>query len=242
MSRSPATMPEACELLSWDTDFWGFRIARALRDDPDAIDEWCRSHDIRCVYLLAAPHRGDALGRAGFDEVDARVTFARAPVPLSREPGSSARGGVEIRPSEPDDVERLRAIAAMSHTDSRFYADPGFPNERCDEFYQTWITNSCDGYAREVLVAVEGGAPVGYVTCHRADDVGSIGLIAVDDAHRGRGIGRQLTDAALDWAAREGCARMEVVTQGRNEAARGLYLRCGFTVADEQTWFHKWYG
>ena len=40
-----------------------------------------------------------------------------------------------------------------SHRDSRFYYDPGFPNQRCDELYETWIDRSCHGYADTVLVA-----------------------------------------------------------------------------------------
>ena len=49
----------------------------------------------------------------------------------------------------------------------------------------------------------------------------------VHPAHRGRGIGKALLEAALEWGRYEGCAEAELNVLGRNPA-RGLYERLGF--------------
>ena len=66
-------------------------------------------------------------------------------------------------------------------------------------------------------------------------------LIAVDQAHRGGGVGRALVDSALAWAAARGLARIELVTHGRNVAAQRLYQRCGFVTRRVQLQYHKSY-
>ena len=97
------------------------------------------------------------------------------------------------------DVPALRAIASHSHQASRFYADPGFPLERCDALYAEWIERSVrEDLADAVLVAAEGSQALGYVTCSvDALGVGQIGLFAVAREARGRGYGGQLVQAAL---------------------------------------------
>lgn len=218
------------ELLEWDSEFWGVRIARV--DSPD-IDEWARDFGIACVYYLApAEDAGAARAaeEAGFRLTDVRVELARP----------SERSDAPVRPHEDGDVERLRAIARVNHGDTRFYADPNFADERCDDLYETWIRRSCEGWADAVLVAGE-AEPVGYVSLHMRGDSGSIGLIGVDALARGRGVGEALVRGAVDWCAAEGLARCTVVTQGRNVAAQRLFQRCGFRTSSLGLWFHKWY-
>ena len=73
--------------------------------------------------------------------------------------------------------------------------------------------------------------PVGLITLQAKAGIGSIGLIAVDAAFRGRGLGTALIRAALEWCAGRGCSIVEVVTQGRNLAATRLYESNGFAVS-----------
>jgi len=167
----------------------------------------------------------------GFRLTDVRVTLD-APA-VTSEPA--------VRPVREDDVARLRAIARSSHDDTRFYADERFPRERCDELYDTWIRRSCEGWADVVLVAERAGEAAGYVSVHRRESSGSIGLIGVDEAWRGRGVGEALVRGALAWCADADLPRCTVVTQGRNVAAQRLFERCGFRTSAVDLWFHKWF-
>jgi ribosomal protein S18 acetylase RimI-like enzyme len=218
------------------------RIARVegstlTPDLLERIDEWSGANEISCLYLLA--DAGDAptahvAEDGGFRLMDVRVELRRGAGPEQVE---------GIREARDEDTEPLRAIARSSHGITRFYADPRFPNERCDDLYDTWITRSLGGWAQQVLVAGGSDGAVGYVSCHLddAERLGSIGLIAVDERARGGGIGVSLARAAVGWAAGAGAETMSVVTQGRNEQAVRTFERAGFVVHELDLWFHKWY-
>jgi dTDP-4-amino-4,6-dideoxy-D-galactose acyltransferase len=166
--------------------------------------------------------------------MDVRVELRReaAPEPLEG-----------VREAREDDREPLREIARTSHGITRFYADPRFPDDRCDDLYDTWIDQSLSGWAEGVLVADHEGRPAGYVSCHLAagERRGSIGLIAVDERARGGGIGVVLARSAVGWCAERGAETMSVVTQGRNAQALRTFQRAGFLVDSLGLWFHKWY-
>jgi GNAT superfamily N-acetyltransferase len=49
---------------------------------------------------------------------------------------------------------------------------------------------------------------------------------------RGRGIGRALLEAAMEFAREAGATRMELGTNETDRAARALYESCGFTNRD----------
>jgi dTDP-4-amino-4,6-dideoxy-D-galactose acyltransferase len=146
-----------------------------------------------------------------------------------------------VRDARAEDADALRAIAAASHGVTRFYADPNFPDERCDELYDTWIRRSLEGWADAVLVAEADGRPAGYVSCHLDGGTGSIGLIAVDASARRSGLGVDLARAAIAWCATRGAERMTVVTQGRNVPALRTFQRAGFLASSVDLWLHKWY-
>jgi ribosomal protein S18 acetylase RimI-like enzyme len=239
---------ELCEQLPWDSAFFGVSIARARTSHLDesscsAMLKWCDSKRIDCLYFLC-PLDDSATQRLliahAFQSVGVRVT-------LSRPPGSDIAGeSGHLRPATVEDIPRLRAIALASHRDTRFHADGHFDPARCDELYATWIEKSVQGYATHVIVAERDGAAVGYVSLHV--DVASatsrtarIGLFAVDEQWRGRGIGRDLLRHAAQVLLREGVGDTSVVTPGRNTGALTLYKSAGFSTTDVSLWYHRWF-
>ena len=217
------------ELLEWDSEFFGIPIARIdvgafTPDFERAVKPWCALHRIACLYVLG-PSGADA------PPVDLRVTY------------DSDIDGVEeetpaVRPALAEDIPALEPIARMSHRDSRFYADGRFDASRCDDLYATWIRRSVEGWADAVWVAIHNDRPAGYLTCHRH---GAIGLVAVAGHARGLGLGRQLVNAAKNYFRAHRVPRVQVVTQGRNTAARALYEKCGFRLAGVRYWYHLWF-
>jgi dTDP-4-amino-4,6-dideoxy-D-galactose acyltransferase len=238
-----------CELLEWDTRFFGFGVGRVCADTLTQkgvvhIEPWCRQHGVRCLYFLARPDDPTTTRLAeqnGFHLVDIRITLDCAvpgPGDVSQALPASL---VAVRPARSGDRAALRLIASQSHRDSRFYYDPGFPRDACDRLYETWIERSCDGYADAVLVAGH-GRPAGYASCHReGEDAGRIGLVGVSPHARGTGIGEALVLSALEWFRQHGVRHVSVVTQGRNCAAQRLYQRCGFLTRAVQLSYHRWY-
>jgi mycothiol synthase len=66
---------------------------------------------------------------------------------------------------------------------------------------------------------------------------GEIYVIAVDPAYHGRGLGRQLTLAGLDWIAARGIELATLFVDGDNSAGMHLYDRLGFTIHRTRTAF-----
>jgi TDP-D-fucosamine acetyltransferase len=201
------------------------------------ILDWCAREAIDCLYLLAATNDMETI-RAAEDQqfrlVDIRATFDRT---LAEEFGPTTH----VRQACEQDVPALAEIARVSHTDSRFYHDPGFQVETCNRFYATWIENSLHGYAQSVLVAERNSKPLGYVSCHWSDGVGRIGLIAVAASARRTGIGLDLVRASLRTFRDHGATYATVVTQGSNIASQRLYQRSGFVTRSVELWYHRWF-
>ncbi|MGB8370776.1 MAG: GNAT family N-acetyltransferase [Limisphaerales bacterium] len=241
-----------CELLPWDTEFFRCRIARVCgdtlkREQAAQINEWSRSNRIRGLYFLSRaddPVTIQTAGQHGFGLVDIRVTFERV-VMNSHDPARpDLPAGASIRPVQPEDLPGLQAMARTGHTETRFFSDSHFPRQRAEDLYSTWITLESQGRAQTVLVAASAtNQPLGYVSCHldSARRAGQIGLAGVSPEVRGRGVGKSLVLAAIDWYRAQGAHEVTVVTQGKNRAAQRLYQQCGFLIRDLQLWYHKWY-
>ncbi len=58
-----------------------------------------------------------------------------------------------------------------------------------------------------------------------------INEVGVADAHRRRGLGRELLNGILDVAREKNCSEAWVLTDRTNEAAMGLYASAGGQVA-----------
>jgi dTDP-4-amino-4,6-dideoxy-D-galactose acyltransferase len=225
-------MMPPCERLDWDSEFFGRRIAR-VRSLAGAL-EWAAAERIDCLYFLADPDPESiaAAEASGFRLVDIRVTLER---PL----GEAPERPTGIRPARPEDIPALRAIAARAHHGGRFDADPVFHARRA-ALYETWIENSCRGYADAVFVSSAENLAAGYVSCHLSPEKeGSIGLLAVDTPFRQRGLGARLVNAALEYFRENGMRRARVVTQGANSASQRLYQNCGFRTVATQLWYHR---
>jgi dTDP-4-amino-4,6-dideoxy-D-galactose acyltransferase len=234
-----------CEYLTWDSNFFALNVARVVghRLTPERIDavrNWSREHAIDCLYFLA--DSGDCqtmieVARHGFFLTDVRIQFE---MKLGRCQRLASTGNPSVRPFRPDDLGALSALARTSHRESRFYFDPSFPLDRCDELYATWIERSTQGWAGAVFVAEHGGQPVGYISCHLNGETGSIGLIAVDANEQRQGLGFGLVQAAIAFFQERGMRRTIVSTQGRNLGSQRLYQRSGFITESVRLWYHYW--
>ena len=240
-------MTEAlAEYLSWDSEFFDRRTARVLEQALDQerwvlVERWCREQKIQTLYFLAestltAGHL--FLESIGFIRVDERVLLSLTlPARVARPALESC---AEVRHGSTADLPQLKGIALTAFRDGRFYHDPVFSKSKADEFYATWVENSFHGLADQVFTAIIRQEPVGFVTCVRSGEKGGqIGLIGVRDDVRNQQIGQHLMSAAIQWFADHGMNQVDVVTQGRNQAAISFYKKVGFQIKESKVWYHK---
>jgi ribosomal protein S18 acetylase RimI-like enzyme len=207
--------------------------------------EWCRTHAVECLYFLADSDHAETVRCAedhAFRLVDIRIDL-RCRL-AGRAAGAPMRlpDGVTMRRSTANDVAVLKGIARRSYTDTRFFFDGHFPEERCEALYEVWIARSCEGWADAVWIADAGGTPVGFITCHvdAGSSGGRIGLVGVAAEARGRGIGHAVVESSLRWFANQNVDFVGVATQGRNLAAQRLYQAHDFMTESVRLWYHYW--
>jgi dTDP-4-amino-4,6-dideoxy-D-galactose acyltransferase len=242
MTTDPHPGGELCTHLPWDSEFWGFPVARI--SSPTLTEEtlqyalaWSAQNHIRCLYFAADGTSGETLRLAaagGFRFVDMRVELEKAPL-------SPAPAVAGIRRATPDDLPELLTIARASHRDTRFFKDLQFEQGRAADLYARWIEQDLRSQVVLVAAAREERRVTGYVTCQLAGTAGRIGLIAVDGQAQGRGVGRALVQASLGWFADHSADHVRVATQATNVKALRLYESAGFMTAEVKAWFHRWF-
>jgi len=236
---------EPCRPIEWDAEFWGLPVAQVEGDTLaegtlDRIDRWCADREIACLYFLARSDDPVTIRLAeagGFRSVDIRVTLCLQdpePVDLSGLSG--------LRQTRESDRAGIAELARTSYRFTRFYNDENFPDERCDDLYETWMLGCLDGLADAVLVVERDARLLGYITAHLdSEAAGRLGLMAVAPTERGGGLGRALILGALDWLQRHGAEHVVGITQGRNWVTQRMLQRAGFVTEKTEIWYHKWY-
>ena len=101
--------------------------------------------------------------------------------------------------------------------------------------HNTAATGHRDGRGLGFEILDEDGARIGAIAGHSWGGVAEIKQLWVDPAHRGKGLGLALLDAALAEARRRGCRQAFLMTD--DFQAPGLYERRGFTrLAEIADW------
>lgn len=230
--------PPAVHVLPWDSDFFGFTVARIAGAGPggrglgEAV-AGCRAAGVRCAYLLCGIEESATLVeavRCGFRPVDVRVT-------LRARLASSSSGPSGARDAREGDLPDLRSLARSSFRDSRFFVDGKFATTKAEDLFQIWVER--DFQSGSVVVAEHEGRVAGFATARVDEGEGVIGLVSVSPARRGLGVGRTVVSALLAKLA-DRVERARVVTQARNPGAIGLYEGLGFRTASLETWLHWW--
>jgi ribosomal protein S18 acetylase RimI-like enzyme len=133
-------------------------------------------------------------------------------------------------------------LAGKAFRDTRFSKDPKFGPNAAPRLYRLWIKQNCESQAATVLVSLNHNKISGFISLESAPgNIPSIGLIAVEDGMRGRGVGRALVEASQDHCRQAGHRELRVVTQASNTAALRLYEETGFRLSSVKLWYHKWF-
>ncbi len=142
---------------------------------------------------------------------------------------------MKIRKYRPSDRERLLAITAevfapaslAALVEQRFGVRNDVPWQ---QLKQEQVAAEIDGDPAGTFVAEVAGAPIGFATTG-TDAVtltGHIHNLAVAADQQGRGMGKALLSAALDYFQTEGMMYSQIETLDCNEPAQLFYPRMGY--------------
>lgn len=84
------------------------------------------------------------------------------------------------------------------------------------------------GPSSEVLGAVDGDLLVGTVMVGHEGHRGWIYYLAIDQAHRGSGLGKALVAAAEEWIEGQGIPKVMLMIRAENDDVRRFYERLGY--------------
>tara|TARA_B110000285_G_C14954574_1_gene528510 strand:- start:234 stop:905 length:672 start_codon:yes stop_codon:yes gene_type:complete len=217
--------------LGWDTDFFGYKVGRFdVKEGVQFLDNnFIQSaFNYRLVYVFA---KKNIKLNAGLKLCDTKVVFKKQSS-LVKINDSVAKFNVKEH-----SYEELLSLALSSGKYSRFKLDNNFVNNEFEKLYQKWLDNNIAN--AEVYVFIKDKKVVGFVSLS-FDTIAHIGLIAVDEASQGQGIGLLLVKHCETEAMKLGYPILQVVTQKENIGAMKLYEKNGFTPESETNIYHYW--
>jgi GNAT superfamily N-acetyltransferase len=162
------------------------------------------------------PAVADFLAVHGYDEAR-RYVISELDVAAASEP-AQPRFDVVTLAERPELADALYAIALESYCDQ-----PGRAETQIDGRWFEWGLRSQT--TESVLVALEDGRPLGYVTLE---------FLAVARHARGRGVAGALKRAQLAWAKRTGVEKLRVANEIRLVGMVALNRKLGFVPFYEE--------
>ncbi len=133
-----------------------------------------------------------------------------------------------------DEADRLaiEALSARLLIGMAHWRDP----DACLVAIHNWLEASMDRDESEgtLLVArnldgdIAGFISIELSTHFSGEPQATIGELVVDEDVEGQGIGRQLVEAAEQWARMRQLSFLTLVTGAANQSARGFYRQLGF--------------
>jgi GNAT superfamily N-acetyltransferase len=230
-----------------DTGRFGFPVGKAYDISAAALPrvlEESRALGLR--LLLARCSSRDwptvhALEANGFRLMDTMLYLRRELAPRDAAPLPAG-----IRPARPGESAEVAAVAGRAFAGylGHYNTDPRLDPGKVAQIYPSWAARATADrtVADQVLVAESGGRIAGFGALKSmGDGVVDAMLYAVDPAHRGRGLYRDLLAASLAWSREAGFSRIEYSTQLANTAAQAAVLKLGFLPDRSSYTFHRWF-
>jgi len=240
-------MENTITLLSWDSDFFGYKVGRIdvsilSKNELTNLLSDAKTKGFKLLYWPVNP-KDNVLNQLAKENggllVDEKVTFVRSILPSDKQ--------LEVSPSvlsclNKTATERTLSLSLQSGIYSRYNTDPNFTHNEFNKLYTEWIEKSLSGkIAKEVLVFIEKREEVGLLTLGEKNNRADIGLLAVDKDFRGKSIGTSLMHAAFRKAVEWGYKEIQVTTQLQNSAACIFYEKMGFRKEHIVNIYHFWF-
>lgn len=238
-------MYNVCNKLEWDSRFFGYKIGaihtqNLKLNELEKIIMELREQDYRLAYCFAYPD--DEISNSSLKSVSGLLVDQKITFSMGIDKADNLTRCTFIKPFNLNSAtEKLKSLALQSGIYSRFKIDPNFKNDEFEKLYLEWIEKSVKRViAEEVLVYYENDDEKGLITLGLKDNVGTIGLLAVDEKERGKSIGRKLVQEALLYFKEKKTSIVEVVTQIDNKSACGFYKSMGFETKSIVNIYHIW--
>lgn len=230
------------EHMSWESNFFGFPVA-CMQPNEDLLSmemalKQLKQSGYRLVYTFCDPlskmhsfwiNRGALLASTRQKWLLELKSDQYLPEPE-----------VELCNAE-FPFEELKLLAIQSGMYSRYRRDLNFPLGAFESMYLEWIRKSVSGEMADFVWFIrDQGMIAGMLTTKVQANEASIGLFAVLNIFRRKGIGTKLLNHACYHLKKKGISTYSVITQAENREACRFYKQYGFEDVSFQHALHLW--
>ncbi len=225
------------ESLTWDSSFFGYNVGKIILTDLCIDTNLLQKKAVgfQLIYLFSPVRIIE------FENylVDEKILLE---MNCTNDHIENETFQLELFDPNKHDFNALRNLAISSGEYSRFKIDSNFKNNEFVELYSRWITQSVEGKsAFEVVVATNQDDEIlGFITLVKKEKLLEIGLIAVAEKARGKGIAKLLLNYTNEKAMSLNISKIQVTTQGKNIPAMHLYQSFGFKIKNITYIYHYW--
>ena len=224
--------------LDWDSNFFGYKIGEISYLSENVLDN-AKDQNYLLLYLKLTSNNDNYnyvnVLKNGI-LVDEKVTYLKNLEKLSTEDNFD----VEIY-SDNFVSKELYDLALQSGTYSRYKVDENFKNNEFERLYKVWIENSVNKLiAKKIIIQKLNNKPIGLLTLGIKNERADIGILAVDESIRGKGVGKNLIEQSFFESKIMNLNNIQVVTQKANKNACSFYEKMGFCAEKTENIYHFW--
>lgn len=236
------------KIKNWDSDFFKIRIAEAsvydfkIENYRDLKEIFIRDN-IELVYLYPEDDVSDN-SLCQFELfADTKLVFRKSLIRRNESMYPQNYVHEDLSDYKIDEgYQDLLELAFSSGIFSRFRLDPGFRNNEFERLYTEWLDQSIKKTIADKVIVSRGpnNEITGFITFKESTSTSKIGLIAVSEKERGKGIGKKLLDFVEAKALDSSLQEIIVETQERNVSAANFYIKNSFSLAKKIRLYHLW--
>lgn len=230
------------EKLKWDTDFFGVNSAKVILNN--SIDE----QDIKEILKKLEDNNYEFVTINNIKNNDNNNYFLKdisniflADVNIQFEKRVEEKNEIDNNVSVHNNFEYNQEILQISQKSfiySRFMNDLNLKN--ASDVYVEWAKNSFNKDNKYFCTYKIENKVIGYLLFSIKDTSLTIELIAVDNNHKGKGIGKKLINKVEEFAYSNNITNMKVGTQLNNIYAQNFYINNGFRHISNNSIYHLW--
>ena len=231
------------EILSWDTDFFGCKVAKVNLNNldyqslTDVIKE-LKNDGVQWVYGFGNNECAFAQELGGL-LVDEKTTYLTNTLKLSTQLLPYANV-IPYPHSTP--TPELYELALESGKYSRFLIDPKSGFENFKRLYYKWMENCVNKQiALETFIYQVDNKIVGFIAVGEKNKRGDLIIAAIDPKLQGKGIGTQLYHTGCQFLLNKGFSTIQAVIQSQNIPIIKLYSKIGLEKIEKIEYvYHFW--
>jgi len=211
--------------LPFDSKLFGYPVGKVDVSSNWNEEEFLReTKDFNLVYLFSK--KPLSVKNTAIREVDTKLIFEKELAEHESIQDIELNKMKELYP-------KLQELAFQSGVYSRFKNDTRLDHQEFEKLYSIWIQKA---FEKDFILTDTDLN--GMITFSIHQEKAAIGLFAVSENSRGKGLGRKLILAAEHYSQSKGARSLSISTQAANNSACSLYSKLGYQLAAASYVYH----